>query len=162
LVHDPLQWHWSTHRDAVGAIVDPWVSTAAVAAALNRPLKGFAARHHAYVSADPSVNLRGTPPPRTDATTLDDCTLRDLVAAALAATRGDVDAIRHGGRARHLLVLLAKAAGFGDTKRLAKMAGCSQRTIRRLAATPGPDLLPYGLVCLVDPRLRRSVRGGTR
>lgn len=49
LVNDPLDWPFSTHRDAVGLA---WP-------AARRP-EDDPARFHAYVSGDPSVSLEGT------------------------------------------------------------------------------------------------------
>lgn len=65
----PLAWPWSTHRDVVGACLDPWVTASRLALALQTTPIGFAARHHGYVSADPHVNVEGTPLPRPAATT---------------------------------------------------------------------------------------------
>jgi hypothetical protein len=64
LCADPLSWLWSTHRDVMGAAVEPWVTPERLAAALRESPRGFAAAHHAYVAADPTVDVNGTPPPR--------------------------------------------------------------------------------------------------
>jgi REP element-mobilizing transposase RayT len=63
LVDDPLRWLWSTHRDVMGAVAQPWVQAHRLAAALDRPAQGFASAHHRYVSSDPSVDVAGTAPP---------------------------------------------------------------------------------------------------
>src|SRR5688572_9363423 len=59
LVHDPLDWWFSTHRDVVGAIVDPWVRAEDLAAVFRANARTFLARYHAYVSSDPSTDVRG-------------------------------------------------------------------------------------------------------
>jgi REP element-mobilizing transposase RayT len=37
LAYDPLAWPWSTHRDAVGAVAEPWVPAPMLARELARP-----------------------------------------------------------------------------------------------------------------------------
>ena len=61
LVECPLAWPWSSHRDAVGAIADPWIPASRLAAALGDGKPRFVERYHAYVSADPSCDVAGTP-----------------------------------------------------------------------------------------------------
>ncbi|HEY3354738.1 MAG TPA: hypothetical protein VGQ83_15905, partial [Polyangia bacterium] len=63
LARDPLSWVWSTHRDVMGAVADPWVTADRLAAALRLPARGFTPAHHAYVAADPTVHVAGTPAP---------------------------------------------------------------------------------------------------
>ena len=64
LVDDPVSWLFSTHRDVVGASVDPWIDAPRLARALGRPLHGFIDTYHRYVSSDPTVRVAGTPTPR--------------------------------------------------------------------------------------------------
>ena len=65
IVDDPLSWPWSTHRDVVGAIADPWVTAERLGAALGSRMAS-AQDIHAYVSGDPSVAIAGTPFPFDD------------------------------------------------------------------------------------------------
>jgi hypothetical protein len=57
-----------THRDAVGAIVDPWVTAAVIAEAAGIDTMDPVAWLHKYVSSDPHVAVAGTPSPVAIAT----------------------------------------------------------------------------------------------
>jgi hypothetical protein len=46
LVCDPFDWMWTTLRDVVGHVADPWLTPEALADALGCPRQGFARRHH--------------------------------------------------------------------------------------------------------------------
>ncbi len=87
LVGDPLAWPWSTHRDRVG-----------LALPAARPADPDPLAYHQYVSADPSVNLRGTDlPVGTDGA--DGDTVLDAV---LALTRSPREALTRRGPVRSL------------------------------------------------------------
>jgi len=147
LVADPLAWPWSTHRGALGAEADPWVRAEDLAAALGRPTRGFGEWLHGYVSADPDVNLEGTPPPARAPTGARHPLGRVALAAASATPWGSRD------RRRHLTALLAQAAGAIETGPLAALLGISPRHVRRLAGRPDAALLEAGWLCLGDDRL---------
>ncbi len=55
LTRDPASWLWSTHRDLIGAVDDPWVPDDRVAGALGRRAVGFRSWMHRYVTGDPDV-----------------------------------------------------------------------------------------------------------
>lgn len=61
LVDDPLSWPWSTHRDFVGAVVDPWVDEERIRAVLRMDRPGFKTWMHAYVASDDSVTVPRPP-----------------------------------------------------------------------------------------------------
>jgi hypothetical protein len=155
LVDDPLSWVYSTHRDVVGAVVDPWVDADRLSAALGMPRTDFERRHHQYVSADPSVRVDGTafplPAPRRVAPTVP---LQDIAEAAASATRRQADEICRPGPTRTLFVLVALSQGWTHFGQLAAACACSVRTIRRVAEVVQPGLLEAGLLCLGDARLR--------
>ncbi len=111
LARDPVAWLWSTHRDVVGASVDPWVTPSRLARALGEREEGFGERHHGYVSSDPSVDVEGTPVPRPSPVLAAD--LSNLARAAALSTRGDpVGVFFHAGRAvRQPMTALAAFAG---------------------------------------------------
>lgn len=156
LVDCPLAWPWSTHRDVVGAIVDPWIRTAELARALGSSANGLAERHHRYVSSDPSVSVVGTPLPRALASSSEPTVpLEWIAAAALAATRRSSRALQCRGDARALFVALAHDQGWRATSQLARMCGCWPHTIRNLARDVDPRMLAVGRLCLADERLRR-------
>lgn len=152
LVRCPLAWPWSTHRDVIGACVDPWVSAARLAAALGVPRRGFEARHHAYVSGDPHANVAGTPMPRlapsVDIATLPLQTVLDAVAAATRTD--DIE------RSRELFVWLAIDQGWRQTGLLARVARCAPRTIQRHALHVDARALEHARLCAGDARLRQA------
>jgi hypothetical protein len=154
LASDPLAWLFSTHRDVVGATTDPWVDARRLARALGRPYRDFLAWYHAYVSADPSVSVAGTPLPRpTSPSEFTRIPLGRIAAAAAAATRSRPEEIRTTGLTRRLFVGLAREQGWRSTETLARACACSPRTIQRISHV---DVSPARL-CLGDPRLLRGV-----
>ena len=46
LVSDPLDWMWTTLRDVVGHVADPWLTAEALADVLGCARAGFAEQHH--------------------------------------------------------------------------------------------------------------------
>jgi hypothetical protein len=155
LVRDPLCWPWSTHRDAIGAIADPWVSPVQLARELGRSSHEFAERFHAYVSSDPSVCVTGTPLPQSALPgAVAEHPLATLIEAAAAATRGVPADIQRRGATRTLFLQLASQHGWRDTAQLAALCRISVRAVhkqRRAAVHAG---LPAAQLCLGDPRLR--------
>ncbi len=160
LVSCPLAWPWSTHRDVVGAVLDPWVTGERLAAALGGRAQGFAARHHAYVSGDPRARVEGTPrPTAAESTDLSSFSLRNIAEAVASATRTPLDALRHRGVSRALFVALAFDQGWGQVGRLAQLCDCSARTVTRLSHTIDHDALRTARLCLGDARRRRGPGG---
>lgn len=151
----PLAWRWSTHRDLVGAAVDPWVTPARLAAVFERDPTHFVARFHRYVSADPSTRVDGTALPiPAPSRPLPDVDVATIAAAATAALRLPVDAIRSDREARALFVALAFDQGWTSLDRLAALCECSPRTIRRDGNDIDPLALAAAQLCLGDARLR--------
>jgi hypothetical protein len=157
LASDPLEWPWSTHRDVVGAVTDPWVTAERLAAVLQRPRRGFEAAHHSYVSADPDVAVDGTPFPRPASRTIVPGTsLAAVIRAAASATRATPRDVQRPGATRALFVRLASSQGWRDQRQLAEICGTSVRTIQHHKAAPDEALLAAGLLCLGDRRLLRT------
>jgi hypothetical protein len=155
LVRCPSAWLWSTHRDLLGATVDPWISLERLAAALGDHKPGFVGRFHAYCSADPSCAVAGTPlPVAALPQTSPSVPLEWVAEAAAAATRRPVEDVGRAGPTRALFVALAREQGWQGAKLLAQRCNCTTRTIRRLAAQIDPARLPAGRLCLGDVRLR--------
>lgn len=151
----PLAWRWSTHRDLVGAVVDPWVTPQRLAAVFERDPTHFVTRFHRYVSADPSTRVEGTALPiAAPSRPLPDVDVATIAAAATAALRLPVDAIRTDRDARALFVALAFDQGWTSLDRLATVCDCSPRTIRRDASDVDPLALAAAQLCLGDARLR--------
>jgi hypothetical protein len=153
LCRDPLIWLWSTHRDVVGAVADPWVPAARLAAALRVEQDGFAEAFHAYVSGDPTVNVAGTPPPRpAPARVAPVVPLEAVAVAAAAALRLPPTAVATRADARRLFVHLARHQGWVDTHLLAERCGLTTWQVRHAARQPEPGLLAARM-CLGDARL---------
>jgi hypothetical protein len=153
LCADPLQWIWSTHRDVLGAAADPWITGERLAAALQLSPRGFALRHHAYVSGDPAVRVDGTPPPvlapARDAALVP---LETVAAAAAAALRLPMSAIASRADARRLFVQLAHNQGWHDARCLARRCGVQPWQVFHLARQPASGL-DAARLCLGDERL---------
>ena len=155
LVRDPLEWPWSTHRDVVGAIADPWVPADRLALAVGRDPMDFGRAFHRFVSRDRSVALEGTPAPRAALRTRAPMSsLADICRAAAAATRGRPRDIRHPGPTRSMFLALAQAQSWPDRRQLADVCHASPSTIWRLTRQEPPGL-DAGLLCLGDRRLLR-------
>lgn len=62
LTREPLSWLWSTHRDYLGLVRDPWSDLKTLSTVSGQ---GFNAESfHRYVSSDPTAEVRGTPFPK--------------------------------------------------------------------------------------------------
>jgi hypothetical protein len=144
LTKDPLSYEWSTHRDAVGAIANPWVTADAVGEACGIETEDPSAWLHRYVSSDPHVAVTGTPMPVPGLP----ATLADALAAACAAHRADPAAIRRRGPVRAAFLGLVVAAGL-DPAGAALAANTEERSAWRAPAPPSAALL-----CAGDERLR--------
>jgi hypothetical protein len=153
LVRCPLAWQWSTHRDVVGACVDPWVAAQRLAVALGQPQRDFVARHHAYVSGDPHARIEGTSlPSPARPSALPKFTLREIAEAVAAATRQPLREIRRRSRSRALFVALAHDQGWRNLQQLATACACGRHAIQR--AVVDPEALAAARLCLGDARLR--------
>jgi hypothetical protein len=153
LVSEALSWTWSTHRDVVGAVQQPWVAQRRLATALGRSPNGFAERWHRYVTADPSTDVAGTAFPRPSASTdWAQQPLADVLAAAAACTRRHVADVRKRGVVRPIFIALAIDQGWRDTALLARVCGVTPAAVRLQLARSPPDLRAARL-CLGDARL---------
>ena len=156
LTDDPLAWRWTTHRDVVGAAVDPWVTTGLLVSQLEwrGPAGRFAESWHRYVSRDRHVDPDGTPlpvaaPPRAViARSLDDVAL-----AVRAATRSGPCAVRRRGPVRDLFVALAAEQAWRDARAVAAACGLTAHAVRRSRRRPRPAGIEAAALCLGDTRL---------
>jgi REP element-mobilizing transposase RayT len=154
LVDDPARWLWSTHRDVIGATLDPWVTPARLRPALGWSPDGFRQRFHHYVSADPSVDVRGTPLPR--ALEIRRGSVPDLdtvVAAVAAATRLPPQSALSTPRTRRLALSLAVGTGWDDSRVLCEYFGVSRYTVSRTTGLLDGAAMESLLLVLGDDRL---------
>lgn len=153
LVSDPLEWMYSTHRDAVDAVVDPWVTPKRLHDALGGSRLDFIERHHRYVSSDPSVRVDGTPLPLPEPPHhIPTHSLWDVALAACAAHRSPTSAIRRPGPIRETFLALAIHQGWLGYASLIASTGASRSTVKRAIGRRSPP--PHAAVlCLGDRRL---------
>ena len=154
LVDDPLRWLWSTHRDVMGATLDPWVEPARLGEELRWPSWGFQDEFHHYVSSDPSVDVRGTPPPTrfaNEAGSIPD--LDQVIGAVSAASRQTASDTLETPASRRLFLSLAQAVGWTDASLLAEIAGVTRRTVERNNRPLDAPTLDTLLLNLGDDRL---------
>jgi hypothetical protein len=143
LAADPLEWEWSTLRDAVGAIENPWVSARAIVEAAGVDTDDPVRWLHKYVSSDPHVAVEGTPFP-IGASIIDG---DRAIAAALSAHRAPPNAFTLRGPSRTTFFGLARQAGL-DLVGAAQKAGVDTR-----AARLAPEPSAAALLCAGDDRL---------
>ena len=144
LVQDPLRYEWSTHRDAVGAIADPWVTAEMILEACGVDAPDPSAWLHRYVSSDPHVAVTGSPMPLSNLPT----TVEEALVAACAAYRADRDAVRRRSPVRAAFLGLVVAAG------LDLAAACGEARIEQRSARGVPAPSNAALLCAGDERLR--------
>ncbi len=161
LCRDPLEWPWSTHRDVMGAVVDPWLTADSLAAAFGERATGFRSRLQTYVSADPSVSTRGTSVPSpAEASEFPEYGLSRIAEAVAAARRERVAETLGSVAGRRLFVSLARRQGLSDAILLARFVRVTAKSIRRVPRD-APDGLEAAALCLGDGRLlRRGLDGG--
>jgi hypothetical protein len=147
LVSDPLSFEWTTHRDAIGAIVDPWVTAAAIAEACGIETADPVAWLHKYVSSDPHVAVAGTPVPVAAVSG----SIEQLVLAVCAAHRAEPDAIRRRGPARK--TFLAAARRLGLPARAVAEAAAMHPVAAARRMRDDPLRVDPALLCLGDARL---------
>jgi hypothetical protein len=157
LVRDPLEWVWSTHRDVIGAIVDPWVDAGRVAAALGTRGTGFVARYHEYVTSDPSCCVTGTELPRAaPASAMARFPLARIALAAAAATRELPSLIRRRTPTRDHFLRLCERQGWHSPRLLADVCGVTPQAVWLRTRAPGHGAGAAEL-CLGDDRLCAGV-----
>lgn len=138
LVADPLEWPWSTHRDAVGL---------AFPAAIER--RRDRSQFHAYVTADPQVNIVGTELPLLRH---EDFSIEQVADTVAGICRVERAALAMDRAAQRLAVQAAWCRGFRSPLLLADTFGCERTTAWRWTR----ELVP-GLGRIADPALRACV-----
>jgi hypothetical protein len=124
LVTDPLAWPFSTHLDAVGLTPCPV-----------RDRVGDPAAFHRYVSADPTVDVQGTPLPVASSRSLG---VEDVLAAVCHAYRVPPDRLLRRGPARRALVQNARALTDASVPAIAAAVGLGRSAAHAIPAAADP------------------------
>ncbi len=154
LTRDPASWLWSTHRDLIGAVAQPWVTPDPVAAALGRRAAGFAGWMHSYVTGDPSVDPRAADLPRLPAGF--EASLDAIGRAARVAARDTV--CRPSKQTRKLFLAVARRVRH-PVKAAARHLGVPLRKAYRWSASVPEHVIEATLLCLAHPRLAEPADG---
>jgi hypothetical protein len=146
-LEDPLEWPWSTVRDLLGAVIDPWVTPPLLTSALGDG--------EAVMALLAEATKEGVEPaPRSDVPT---SAIRDVLRAAAAATRRPAGAVRRPGPTRRLFVALANAHGWWMPRHVATLCSVGRRTLYRQLEHVPNGWVRAGALCLGDARLRALV-----
>lgn len=147
LTRDPLDWPYSTHRDALGLAAPPVIAPV-------RGPEGF----HAWVSGDPSTHVAGTPYPHGQWGQTQWSELRQAVAGVCRLT---LEELRDRGVGRRLLGQTAWVHGVGGYAEIAEAVGVERQAVwrwcRDLPARGGRFAEPGLAACVAavgDPRFR--------
>lgn len=152
LVDDPLKWPWSTLRDAVGAIADPWITRAM----LRERLGWTPAQAHEFVVSDPDC----TPATRRPVASIPAAGsvlvgLDAIVNACAASLRAHPDDLGvRGHPMRPTVIALARGFGSPSIAEFASLCRVSERGVSRLQRRVDPAAVRAATACLADPRLR--------
>jgi hypothetical protein len=133
----PLAWPLSTYRDAVGLSAWPV-----------RPAERDPYALHAYVSADPSVAVRGTELPLGLGRP---ATLPELLAATSELTRTPYAGFQRRGAPRALLVRAARVLCSERDFEIADFVGLDRSAVCRMPRTADPTMRAIARIA-GDPR----------
>lgn len=151
LVDDPLEWPFSTHRDAVGLAWPPV-----------RRIERDPVRFHSYVSGDPTVSVEGTSLPWGSGRLATVEAAIDAVSAVTRSPRWPLVGARSKARSECIAVCRAVtgatgpeiAAAFGVGRSAVSQAGEPPTLLRKIVERVWDDARFEALDCL-DLRLRR-------
>lgn len=157
LCKDPLEWYWSTYREVMGATVERRESAGRMACALGESSKRFEVRFHSYVSADPSVQVSGTPPPTPAVSKIwAEESIGEILAASAGALRMSPSEVQKQGVLRSLFIHLACRHGWRQPSLLSRICGITPRAVHLILNRPVPRGIEAAELCLGDCRLRRE------
>jgi hypothetical protein len=153
-VDDPLSWPWSTLRDVLGAVVDPWVDAERLHALLPAPARDPAQAWHRIIvqGSEPASAIHRFPRPASSTLVFPLHAARESAAAAL---RSHPDATQQRGATRRLFVQSVRQLHPVPTIVLARACSITPRSTRDLLRNPDPRALRAVHLCLGDERLRQ-------
>ena len=145
LVRDPLEWAFSTHRDAVGLTPVPV-----------RPKVAHPHEYHHYVSADPTVDVQGTLLPTAPLSIPSgEAGLVAVFDATSALFRATETRLQTRGAARTALINAILCLVPDVTRgEVAEFVGVDRRTLQRADPSSNPTTRAIERVVL-DPRFAR-------
>lgn len=151
LVADPFEWPWSTLRDLVGAVVDPWTPIGRlVAATRTRP----DALVRELVEPDCALPTAASGPMVIP--------VEAIAEAVAAACRTTPAHITRPGATRRMFVALGTELSGCRIKDLAAACGITVGAVYKLRGTVAPAAVAAARRCLVDARLRQWHAPATR
>lgn len=155
IVDDPVLWLWSSYRDVIGAVPDPWVSRKDLARLMGKSDTEFLPWFHRYVTAYERTSREGTPMPVAAQPCVQiQYSLQKIQHASAAALRQDPLEIHRRGKTRDLFLALANQQGWKDTSALADHCQISRRSVQRnTGVRVSAEELRAASLCLGDDRL---------
>ena len=157
LCPDPLSWYWSTYREVFGATVERQETAEKLARIWGVPLGQFRVRFHAYVSGDPSVDVKGTPAPGAQVPPglWAEKPVGEILAACAAALRVETIDVQKVGQLRNLFVHMAYRHLWREAALLGEICAISPHGVRKILRKPiSAAQIGAADLCLGDSRLR--------
>jgi len=156
LCSDPVAWYWSTYREILGASVEGLKRREQIIKILGESERNFLVRFHAYVSGDPSVEVRGTPLPKSsEPRVLPFYSIGAILEASAAAFRILPTEIQTNSLCRSLFIHLAYRYGWRKPTLLGQICGLSKTGVHRAFTQTSPLGIEAAELCLGDSRLIR-------
>ncbi|MCC7441279.1 MAG: hypothetical protein IT285_06590 [Bdellovibrionales bacterium] len=154
LTGDPLAWEWSTHRDWIGAVLNPWPDARRWCGVLKWNPGEAPERLHRYVSADPSVSVSGSRFPVVQGSGSRDFGLAQVAEAVRLAARSPGGGHRARGLPRRWFIDAARELTLHCDAEIARFAGAHRSQLSRAACRPLPPRARRALeLVLGDARL---------
>jgi hypothetical protein len=149
VVDDPLVWPWSTLRDALGVVVDPWVAPGR----MQRILRQAPRQLHAFTTSLLRPEFQ-TPLAQPDLCGGWSVSLTAVAQACASALRCRPDHLQSKGHPiRPTFVALARRAGNPRVEDLAAACHVAKRGVTRLHDRADARTVDIALRCLADARL---------
>lgn len=123
LVDDPLEWPFSTHRDAVGLA---WPAV--------RRVERDPVWFHAYVSGDPTVSVEGTELPCGSGRLVSPEEAIDATSAVMRIPRSTL--VNERGRSRSLCMAVCRATTSASLRAIGAELGVSATAVRKAGEPP--------------------------
>ncbi len=150
IVDDPLAWEWSTHRDVLGLVADPWVQAPQLARELHWKGASFRNQFHEYLCREDCVSRTALRMPPALEQKPDLGSLTALENAFAIFRKTSLQELRQRGNERKLLLQLALLFSQASRDAIAKHFQVSIDTLER-ARLAKPTLELENLRCALGP-----------